>query len=152
MRIENPLQNNNPIEKKEDSIEEIEKNRVWEETMKKIEKITDNLGYPIDKNIREAVIASKLLGVETSSSCEGHINNIGLRPPYIEIQSPDQPERWRGVNEELSKIPDDLTGNKLDKKKGEDKLIFSPLEPGNSAQPFPLHMRIHCLHHPRSRF
>lgn len=39
---------------------------------KQVFKITDKLGKPIDKGIREVIIYLNLLGVETTQSCEGH--------------------------------------------------------------------------------
>jgi len=58
---------------------------------KKVDKITDVLGMPIDKEIKEAVIMFNAVGLYTSGSCEGHLNH-GLPAPWIHIEAPNEPK------------------------------------------------------------
>ena len=56
----------------------------WEEMEAAVDLIRDGCGMPIDTKIKEIVIALNLLGVETSQSCEGHLN-WGFPFPWVEI-------------------------------------------------------------------
>ena len=52
-----------------------------------MKKITDQLGKGIDPNIRELVVALRLHGINTTSSCEGHLDHI-TGGPYVMFESP----------------------------------------------------------------
>jgi len=52
----------------------------WHEFRKEVESWGDRLGMPIDKQMIDLVTTLNLLGVETTMSCEGHINK---RLPYV---------------------------------------------------------------------
>jgi hypothetical protein len=58
---------------------------------KKTDKITDALGMPIDKGIKEAVIMCNAVGLYTSSSCEGHLDHA-FPAPWIDIEAPNEPK------------------------------------------------------------
>ena len=65
----------------------------------KTERITDDLGKGIDKNIKKPVAAFLLHGFTTSGSCEGHIakndkTQFGIPYPWIEVYAP-APKNWR---------------------------------------------------------
>jgi hypothetical protein len=58
----------------------------WQETAAEAAKITDRLGKPIDKGIFEAVVALNVLDINTTGSCEGHLEH-GTGAPYIDIKA-----------------------------------------------------------------
>lgn len=77
------------------SNELLEKQKKWDEIAAEIEGITDKLGKPIERGIKEMVIALNALGFETSGSCEGHIKGIGEgenkffnMPPWVDLAKP----------------------------------------------------------------
>jgi hypothetical protein len=52
----------------------------WHEFRKEVESWGDRLGMPVDKHMIDLVTTLNLLGVETTMSCEGHLNK---RLPYV---------------------------------------------------------------------
>jgi hypothetical protein len=58
---------------------------------KKVDKITDALGMPVDEGIKEAVIMFNAVGLYTSASCEGHLDH-GLPAPWIDVEAPNEPK------------------------------------------------------------
>jgi len=58
----------------------------WLKIKEKVKDIKDFLGKPIDKKIEKTVIILNYLGINTSSSCEGHLSH-GTFAPYIDIES-----------------------------------------------------------------
>jgi hypothetical protein len=71
---------------------------------KKVDKITDALGMPVDEGIKEAVIIFNAVGLYTSASCEGHLDH-GLPAPWIDVEAPNEPkERYVGENEIYRKV------------------------------------------------
>jgi hypothetical protein len=71
---------------------------------KKVDKITDALGMPVDEGIKEAVIMFNAVGLYTSASCEGHLDH-GLPAPWIDVEAPNEPkERYVGENEIYRKV------------------------------------------------
>ena len=58
---------------------------------KKVNKITDALGMPVDEEIKEAVIMFNTVGLYTSASCEGHLDH-GLPAPWIDVEVPNEPK------------------------------------------------------------
>ncbi len=46
----------------------------WEAMAAEVARLVDGLGVPVDEGIRDTVIALRLLGIETVSSCEGHLD------------------------------------------------------------------------------
>ncbi|BCX15756.1 MAG: hypothetical protein KatS3mg097_648 [Candidatus Parcubacteria bacterium] len=70
----------------------IDKNSKWEEERNEVNKIVDRLGNPIDEGIKETVIALRIFGLETTGSCEGHLER-GLPYPWVDIGT-DPPEDW----------------------------------------------------------
>ena len=77
-----------------------QKQEKWNETLKSLEDTDDRLGRPIDKGIKEAVIAFKVNGFPTQSSCEGHVEKrSGKRvkiSPYIDIGVEEPKNRFIG--------------------------------------------------------
>jgi hypothetical protein len=58
--------------------------------------ITDALGMPVDKGIRDTVITFWLMGFQTEGSCEGHLER-GCASPWVDIIAASPPaHRWKG--------------------------------------------------------
>jgi hypothetical protein len=66
----------------------IEKEQEWHKISENIELATDRLGRPIDKGIKESVIALNALGLQTRASCEGHLHH-GIKAPWVDVGSID---------------------------------------------------------------
>ncbi|GCF11685.1 hypothetical protein [Dictyobacter arantiisoli] len=60
----------------------------WQEMEQQLERVTDPIGTPIDPGIMKAVTALNVLGVETSSSCEGHLQH-GHAAPWVDFHAVD---------------------------------------------------------------
>lgn len=67
------------------------KHTKWNEISTQIDQITDGLGRPIDRDIRESVIAFNAFGFQTAQSCEGHSDRAAGNP-WIDIKTPPIPE------------------------------------------------------------
>lgn len=50
--------------------------------------MTDKLGMPIDKGVRELVTALRMFGVRTTMSCHGHAHRRGSYP-WVRVDSTD---------------------------------------------------------------
>src|SRR5689334_7842256 len=62
----------------------------WEALTARFARVTDRLGRHIDSEIMETVIAFNALGITTTMSCGGHLDDEwGLRMPWIDIESLD---------------------------------------------------------------
>jgi hypothetical protein len=80
------------------SLERIERARA------EVSHITDGLNLSIDEGIREAVAVLRALNVETTQSCEGHLDQ-GSPSPYVDIQDPGKPDhRFLGEIEQLQTL------------------------------------------------
>ncbi|MDQ5953050.1 MAG: hypothetical protein QG669_319 [Patescibacteria group bacterium] len=92
------------LESQQKNNERVAKEKIWNESLAKIERITDGLGKPIDKNIKETVVAFVVNGFKTSGSCEGHINHA-YPYPYIHIdhwdESPEFLEKRKILQSEI---------------------------------------------------
>jgi hypothetical protein len=64
----------------------LHKRKQWEDIAARFARMTDMLGTGIDSGILETVIALNALGIETSASCEGHLDH-GTGAPWIDIQA-----------------------------------------------------------------
>lgn len=71
----------------------------WREQARIVDQLVDRLGRPVDKGIKEAVTALRVLGFPTDGSCEGHLDH-GTSFPWIDVSVP-APEGYR---EELEKL------------------------------------------------
>ncbi|GER91724.1 hypothetical protein KDW_58860 [Dictyobacter vulcani] len=58
----------------------------WQEIANRLASATDPTGAPIDAGIMELVIALNVLGVQTSSSCEGHMDR-GYAAPWVDFHA-----------------------------------------------------------------
>lgn len=60
--------------------------QVWDKTAQKFAKVTDRLGTPIEAEIMETVMALNVLGISTSMSCGGHLDDDrGFVAPWVDI-------------------------------------------------------------------
>lgn len=77
-----------------------EKLRQWEDALKKLEAISDNLGMLIEENIKETVAAFNVNEIPTSGSCGGHLEDDRLRYPYVQGRAQNEPQhRFEGEKE-----------------------------------------------------
>lgn len=63
----------------------------WRAMERYVNTIVDKLGLGIDEGINQAVIAMNVLNINTSQSCEGHIDR-GIAAPWIDIQAKETEE------------------------------------------------------------
>lgn len=61
------------------------KQEMWEAMSVEVGYWVDGVGYPIDKEIKDTVIALNLMGIETVASCGGHLDK-DLSYPWVDIQ------------------------------------------------------------------
>lgn len=67
---------------------------VWDKLTLEVEQIADGLNHPVDKGIKDTIIAFKAYEIPTSGSCEGHTEeNHGLPYPWVDIEV-DEPKDW----------------------------------------------------------
>lgn len=55
----------------------------WARLERKFKHVTDRMGMPMDHHIVPVVVALNALGLETSQSCEGHLEEVGRCYPWI---------------------------------------------------------------------
>ena len=61
----------------------------WQAKYDDLENIADGLGHGLDSGIKRTVLAIQLMGLETSSSCEGHTNWAHAAPNvFFEVPAP----------------------------------------------------------------
>lgn len=77
---------------------EIEKEQKWTELRDNVDSIVDKLGEGVDEGIKGSVIALSANEFPTSSSCEGHLSEMGASYPWVEIYTPE-PEGWKNDTE-----------------------------------------------------
>src|ERR1019366_1216693 len=83
----------------EEELRRQEKRKTWLQMLEKIERVRDALGFLIDTNIRETIVALNLSGMPTSASCEGHTDR-GRGAPWITVEAQGRPrERFVGEDE-----------------------------------------------------
>jgi hypothetical protein len=71
---------------------------------KKVDKVTDTLGMPIDEGIKEAVIMFNAVGLNTTASCEGHLDH-GIPAPWVHVAALNEPkEQFIGEKEIFRKV------------------------------------------------
>ncbi len=102
--MRNPEHQSNPENKLE----------LWTSKTLEIDAITDRLGKRIDEGIKEVIIGLTLLNINTTASCEGHLDR-GTFAPYIDIESPkakvlaerhhslETEDEERSINKEIQK-------------------------------------------------
>lgn len=81
----------NSFEKTSEAIDRGEPGDRWNTAAARIEKTIDKLGLHIDAGIKEAVIALSVCDIETTASCEGHLEH-GIAAPWIDIRAKEMTE------------------------------------------------------------
>lgn len=66
------------------------KQEIWDRISDDVDLWVDQLGCPIDSEIKEIVVALNAMGIKTTASCEGHLDH-GYAYPWVELEidSPD---------------------------------------------------------------
>jgi len=65
----------------------LEREVLWQKAKEEVDKLMDNASHPVDGGIKETLVALHLLGINTSGSCEGHLDH-GRLAPWIGIETP----------------------------------------------------------------
>lgn len=72
----------------------------WERCSAEVSRLTDKLGTDVDAGIKDTVVALRLYDINTTGSCEGHIDR-GSAAPWVSLAAPKlvQPEaqRWEAL-------------------------------------------------------
>lgn len=101
-----------------------EKQKAWDAMAKRIDRTVDGLGYRMDENIKEAVIALNMLNINTSASCEGHLDR-GNGGPWVRIEPAETPE-MKSLEEKM--IPLRRQVDEREEKEKEKKFPSAELE------------------------
>ncbi len=82
------------------------KQAAWNAKKQEIEHTVDGLGLDLDDGIKESVVAFNMSGLNTTASCEGHLDH-GMATPWIDIGAANQPDtRFSGEAEIFQRIAD----------------------------------------------
>jgi len=82
-----------------------EKDKEIQDMKRRVEKIEDKLGNPVDEGIKNTVVMFNICGFHTSQSCEGHPGEKhGTDFPWVQV-GPEKPEKkeWK-KDEQTRKI------------------------------------------------
>src|SRR5947208_415256 len=82
------------------------KQEMWDTMSAEVNHWIDGAGYPIDKEIKDTVIALNLMGIETIASCGGHLDH-GLSYPWVDIQI--YPSEVKKMMQEFSDIHEQIS-------------------------------------------
>lgn len=63
-----------------------------EEAYNQVDRLADRLGMPVDDGIKSTVVALWVHGLQTTGSCEGHLDG-GYPFPWVDIETPF-PQGW----------------------------------------------------------
>lgn len=63
----------------------ITKQEMWDNISNDVDHWIDGIGYPIDRDIKEIVVALNIMGIKTVASCEGHFDH-GYLYPWIDLE------------------------------------------------------------------
>lgn len=76
----------------------LEKETLWQKAAKEVDKLKDRISHPVDEGIKETLVALHLLGVNTSGSCEGHLDH-GRLSPWIETIETEEVKELEAKNQ-----------------------------------------------------
>lgn len=85
----------------------------WAKVAAQVDEIKDGLGKPIEPGIKEAVIALSALGINTTQSCEGHLDR-GFAGPWVEI-SPEETEELKKLRGDIKILAADVDAKEKSK-------------------------------------
>lgn len=105
----------------------IEKEAKLEEIRKKANECVDKLDEKIDEGIKESIVMLGAFDINTTASCEGHIDH-GIGGPYIDIEAKDV--------QELNKRLEEISGNKKEEEKIVSDIEKKNLEERKKLMPF----------------
>jgi hypothetical protein len=86
------------------------KQEMWDTMSAEVSHWIDGIGCHIDKEIKDTVIALNLMGIETTGSCEGHLDR-GFAYPWIDIQT--YPSEVRKMMSEFSDIQEQINNEEI---------------------------------------
>jgi hypothetical protein len=66
----------------------ISKSQVWKDLQQRFRRVVDRIGTPLDKGILDTVVALNVVGMNTTASCEGHMDH-GVAYPWIDVSHVD---------------------------------------------------------------
>ena len=72
----------------QDYMQTVTKSQVLDDLREHFKRVVDGIGTPIDQGILDTVVAFNAIGLYTTASCEGHIDE-GLAHPWIDISCED---------------------------------------------------------------
>jgi hypothetical protein len=92
------------------SEERDDKEARWRKVAEHFQQVTDRLGRPIDPPIFETVVALNVLGLPTSMSCGGHLDDgRGLLLPWVDIRAfHPRAQKWQKKLQKLQKKAEKL--------------------------------------------
>lgn len=85
----------------------------WAKVAAQVDEIKDGLGQPIEPGIKEVVIALSVLGINTTQSCEGHLDR-GFAGPWVEI-SPEETEELKKLRGDIKILAADVDAKEKSK-------------------------------------
>lgn len=94
---------------------EEQREKHWQQVAAELVKVTDRLGMGIDMGIFETVVALNVLNINTSGSCEGHLDR-GSSAPWVYIAAKGTEElekRLEEANDALAKAYDRASGQDM---------------------------------------
>lgn len=71
-----------------------DREKIWREKVEKVGKRLDGLDNEMDPGIIETVAALNLHGINTSQSCEGHLDR-GIPSPWVAIEAKNKPDTFK---------------------------------------------------------
>lgn len=91
------------------------KQETWDQMSNDVDHWIDGIGAPIDREIKEIVIALNIMGIKTTASCEGHFDHGHLYPWVdLEISSNEIEKLMAEMRQKLEQI--EIEETSLEKK------------------------------------
>ncbi|MGM0482900.1 MAG: hypothetical protein ACQEP6_03525 [Patescibacteria group bacterium] len=84
----------------------VEKEERWKNELSMMDEVVDERGLGIDGEVKETVVAFNMHGLETTGSCEGHLeeDEPGFHYPWIHISTPEPKELEETEGEERERL------------------------------------------------
>lgn len=92
------------------------KQKIWQQELTETRQITDKLGMEIDPKVVDIVTAMRLLGFQTTASCQGHLERI-TSGPFVKFESPIAVKYFKeaeALREERASYRDKLNEGRLE--------------------------------------